>query len=148
MIYIGADHRGFELKEKAKKWLVEMGYQAEDIGALSYDKDDDYPDYAKTAAEKVVANPANKGILICGSEIGMAVAANKIKGIRAGGVTVPEQIKAAVNDDDINVLVMGADYLSDGMAKEIIQIFLETKFAGEERFVRRIDKIKKLEEHE
>ncbi len=148
MIYLGSDHRGFELKEKIKRLLAGWNYEFEDCGAFEYNKDDDYPDFAKAVAEKVAADDGNKGILICGSGIGIAIAANKIKGIRAGTAASSEQVRASVNDEDLNILCLSADYLPDAevAAREIIKIFLETKFSGEERHVRRVDKIKQLEQ--
>ena len=151
MIYLGADHRGFELKEKAKQWLTELGYQFKDCGAFEYNKGDDYPDFAKAVAEEVVGTAGdtenNRGILFCGSGIGVCIAANKIKGVRAGTAASAEQVKASVNDEDLNVLCLSADYLqnADITAKEIIKTFLTTKFSEEERHVRRINKIKQLE---
>jgi len=145
MIYIGADHRGYELKKKIKNWLSDWGYQYEDMGGLEYNKDDDYPDFAKAVGEKVSMGEDAKGILICGSGIGVAIASNKIKGIRAGTGTSPKQIKAAVNDEDLNILALPADYVSENDAKEIAKSFLEAKFSGEERHVRRLNKIKQLE---
>jgi len=150
-IYLGADHRGFELKEKAKQWLAELGYQYEDCGAFEYNKDDDYPDFAKAVADKVVGvagdAESNRGILFCGSGIGVCIAANKIKGVRAGTAASLEQVKASVNDEDLNVLCLSAGYLPnvDIVAKQIIKTFLEVKFSEEERHVRRINKIKELE---
>lgn len=146
LIYIGADHRGYELKEKIKYWLSGWGYEHEDCGAFEYNKDDDYPDFAKAVAKKVTANPDSRGILICGSGIGVAITANKIKGIRAGTVASAEQIKASVNDEDLNVLAISADYTSEAEAQEIVKAFLETKFSNAERHVRRVNKIKDLEE--
>ena len=150
MIYIGADHRGFELKEKIKSWLSDWGYEYEDRGALEYNKDDDYPDFAKEVAEAVTLRQAQgqdvKGILVCGSGIGVAIAANKIKNARAGTAMKPEQVKASVNDEDLNMVALPADYLNDDEAEKIIKVFLETKFSNAERHVRRVDKIKKLEE--
>ena len=148
MIYLGADHRGFELKEKIKQWLSEWGYSFEDMGALEYNKDDDYPDFAKAVAEKVAGEAGdagdNRGILICGSGVGVVIAANKTKGIRAGTAISAQQMKDSVSDEDTNVLGISADYLS-GQAQEIVKTFLETKFSGEERHIRRINKIKELE---
>ncbi|TSC74637.1 MAG: ribose 5-phosphate isomerase B [Parcubacteria group bacterium Gr01-1014_44] len=149
MIYLGADHRGFQLKEKIKKWLSEWGYQYEDLGALEYEENDDYPDFA-TAVGKAVALSLSKGdsargVLICGSGIGVAVAANKIKGIRAGTVAKPEQAQWAVDDEDLNVLGLSAKSLSDDEAQAIVKTFLGTKFSGAERHIRRINKIKELE---
>lgn len=145
MIFLGTDHRGYELKEKIKFWLSGWGYEYEDMGAHEYNKDDDYPDFAIAVAEKVTANPDNKGILICGSGIGVAIAANKIKGIRAGTAVKPEQVKASVNDEDLNILAISADYIGEAEAQEIIKTFLDTKFSGAERHIRRVNKIKELE---
>ncbi len=140
-IFLGADHRGFELKEKLKNFLTGLGYEFEDLGAFEYNKDDDYPDFAKAVARKVVESPKNRGILICGSGIGIAVAANKIKGIRAGTILKPKQAGAAVNDEDLNILALTADFLNEAEVREIVKTFLETKFSGEERHKRRIEKI-------
>jgi len=144
MIYLATDHRGYELKEKVKQRLSEWGYPYEDLGAFEYDKDDDYPDFAKAVAEKVAAESGARGILICGSGVGVVITANKIKGIRAGTAINAKQIKDSVNDEDTNILGISADYLS-GEAQEIVKTFLETKFSGQERHVRRVNKIKDLE---
>ncbi|MEK7603841.1 MAG: RpiB/LacA/LacB family sugar-phosphate isomerase [Patescibacteria group bacterium] len=146
MIYLASDHRGFELKEKIKEWLKELGYEYEDIGALKYDKDDDYPDFAELAARRVAAEQGSKGILACGSGIGVIVAANKVKGIIAGTMTNPEQTKAAVNDEDINIIGLSADYSSEDNNKQIVKTFVKSEFSGSERHIRRLDKIKKIEE--
>lgn len=142
---MGADHRGYELKEKTKTWLSDLGYKYEDMGAFGYDKNDDNPIFAHKVAHKVLEHEGNKGIIMCGSGIEIAIAANKIDGIRAGTAQSSEQIASAVSDEDLNVLALPADYLSDNEAKEIVKSFLETKFSGQERFVRRINEIKKLE---
>lgn len=144
MIYLGTDHRGFELKERIKGWLGQWDYPYEDMGAFEYDKDDDYPDFAKAVAQKVAAEPDAKGILICGSGVGVVIAANKVKGIRAGTAINAGQIKDSVSDEDTNILGISADYLS-GQAEEIVKTFLETKFSGQARHVRRVNKIKELE---
>lgn len=149
MIYLGADHRGFGLKEKAKQWLADWHYKYEDCGAGEYNQDDDYPDFARAVGEAVSLRQAQgqnaKGILICGSGIGVCITANKIHGIRAGTASSPEQIKSAVSDEDLNVLCLSADWTDAEVAKEIIKTFLETQFSGEERHIRRINKIKQLE---
>jgi ribose 5-phosphate isomerase B len=148
MIYLGADHRGYELKEKIKSWLSDLSYDYEDCGASMYNKDDDYPEFAKLVGEKVTANPNGRGIVICGSGIGIAVAANKLNGIRAGTAVSPDQARASVNDEDLNILALSADYINEDEAEEIIKAFLEAKFSGEDRHIRRlkeIDEIEKLE---
>ncbi len=147
MIYLGADHRGFELKEKIKYWLLDWGSEYEDLGATIKDPTDDYPDYARKVAEKVIAGDNNRGIVICGSGIGVAIAANKVVGARAGTASNYEQVRAAVNDEDLNILALSGDFINDGEAKEIIKAFLEAKFSQGERHIRRLNKIKNIEKH-
>lgn len=144
MIYIAADHRGFRLKEEIKKWLEVNHYEFRDLGAKEYDKNDDYPDFAIDIAEKVAIENA-RGILICGSGAGASIAANKVRGIRAGLCTSEKQSKAARNDDDINLLCLSADAVSVEDNIKIVSVFLETRFSSEERFIRRINKIKDYE---
>lgn len=148
MIYLGADHRGYELKEKIKKFLGGLGYDYEDAGAFEYNKDDDYPEFAKLVGEKVAANPDGRGILICGSGIGVAIAANKLKGVRAGTAVSPDQVKASVNDESLNILAIPADYINEDEAQEIIKAFLDAKFSGEDRHIRRLKEIEEIEKLE
>ncbi|MDP3792544.1 MAG: RpiB/LacA/LacB family sugar-phosphate isomerase [bacterium] len=149
MIYIGSDHRGFALKEKLKEKLTEWGYDYEDVGPFEYNKDDDYPDFATAVATAVALSLSKgnnaKGILICGSGVGVAVAANKIKGIIAGTMFDVEQVKASVADEYTNVIGLSNDYSSEERNIEIVKIFLESKFSGAERHMRRVNKIKNLE---
>jgi len=145
MIYIGSDHRGFKLKEKLKNLLTEWGYEYEDMGPFEYNKDDDYPNFGETVARKVVLDKENRGILICGSGVGIDVAANKIDGIRAGTISEPEQARASMHDEDLNVLSLSADFLSEDKAVEIVKAFLEAKYGKEERYDRRLEEIKKIE---
>ena len=144
-IYIGADHRGFELKKELKKFLIEKGYEVEDAGAFKYDKDDDYPDFAEAVAEKVSKDDSARGILLCGSGTGMDAAANKVKGIRATLAFSKEITRAARNDDDVNVISLPADFLKSQEAEEIAEIFLKTPFEAVERRVRRLQKIAEIE---
>lgn len=146
MIYLGADHRGYELKEKLKDYLSELGYEYEDCGAFEYDLADDYPDFAIAVASKVARTEDGKGILICGSGIGVVIAANKIKGILAGTATSAAQITSAEGDEGLNVLALSADFVSEEENKKIVKTFLESKFSGLERHIRRVNKIKVLEE--
>ena len=143
-IYIGADHRGFALKEKIAKWLFEWNYEFEDMGAYNLDNTDDYTIYAEKVAS-VVGKEDSKGVLLCGSGVGVDVIANKFDGVRASIGKSPEQVKAGRGDDDMNILVIAADFTKDEEAKEIIRAFLETKFSEKERFVRRLEDIKKIE---
>jgi ribose 5-phosphate isomerase B len=144
-IYIGADHRGFELKEFLKKKLLEENFDVEDVGNLVYDPNDDYSDFALILGEKVSNEKGSKGILICGSGAGVCFAANKVKGIRASLAFNPEMVKMMTADDNINVLCLASDFIKQQEAWAIVKTFLETKFKNEEKYTRRI---KKVEEYE
>lgn len=144
MIYIGADHRGFRLKEEIKKWLESQQYEYRDLGANEYIKDDDYPEISIKLAETVISENG-KGILICGSGAGACIAANKVKGIRAGLCSSEKQAKVDRNDDDINVLCVSADLISVEDNIKIVSVFLATMFSSEERYIRRINQIKEYE---
>lgn len=147
MLYIGADHRGYNLKEILKTHLKESGFDFEDLGAQELIIDDDYPDYAALVASKVSENPLeNRGILICGSGVGVDVVANKFKGIRSALGFNPEQVKASRHDDDTNVLALASDFLNEDSAEEIVKIWLETDFGQDDRYIRRLDKIRKIDE--
>ena len=143
-IYLGADHAGFALKEKIKKWLTQKKISFVDLGDTTLKPKDDYPDYAVKVAKKVVKSKS-KGILICGSGQGVCIVANKIKGIRAA---LAEHIKDAYlarKDDDCNVLCLQGRGTNFNKAQKIVQTFLETNFSTISRYKRRINKIKKLE---
>ncbi len=144
VIYIGADHRGFNHKQSIKEYLKGMGYAVVDMGNENYDEADDYPDFAERVAEKVSID-SGMGILICGSGVGVDIVANKFPGIRSGLVFNTEQAIDVRVDDDTNVLSLAADYVSVEDAKKIVSLWLSTKFSGEERFRRRIKKIEQLE---
>lgn len=143
MIYLGADHRGYNLKEKIKQWLTEWGYEYEDAGAFELNPEDDFVDFAKAVAEKI-KNADDRGILICGLGVGMDIAANRFKNIRSGLVFNANQTEMARHSDDINVLSIGADFISEESAREIVKIFLETEFSEEERRVKRIKKLNEI----
>ena len=145
MIYLGADHRGFKLKETLKKYLQDKGYQLKDMGTDS-EEPVDYPLIAEKVGKKVKEDPNNRGILLCGSGEGVAIAANKIDGIRAGEAWNPDVAYSARNDDNINVLALPADNLASDEVNEIAQMFLDTSFSGEERHKRRLEEIKRMEE--
>lgn len=146
MIYLAADHRGFQLKEELKKYLVEQGYGVEDVGAFTNDKDDDYVDFARVASEKIAGNPSeHKGIFLCGSGHGMDVVANKYRGIRAALGFNKDVAKQSREHEDANVLILAADWLQEVEVNEIAKVWLETKFSGEERHKRRITKIHGIE---
>lgn len=144
-IYLGADHRGFRLKEVLKSWLVEHGYDVIDLGASFLVPDDDYVDYATSVVTSIhrLASDAQsaRGILICGSGIGVDIVANRYKRIRCGLGISPDQIREAREDDDINVLALAAEYTDVETAKTMVKALLETEFSGKERYIRRIKKI-------
>jgi len=144
MIYLAADHRGFRLKEELKKWLETNLYEYRDLGATAYDKEDDYPEYSIKLAETVV-HDQGRGILICGSGAGASIAANKVKGARAGLCTSTKQAVAARNDDDINVLCLSSDWISQEDNLKVAETFLNTTFSSDERHIRRINQIKDYE---
>jgi len=145
MIYIGADHRGWELKAKINRWLKGRGYEFEDLGAYEYNTWDDFADYAIDTAQRVTAGgEKNRGILVCGSGIGMCIAANKVRGIRAGLGFAPDQVHAARKDDNINILVLASDN-TDELAALELEKFLETEFVESDNYLRRIEKISRYE---
>ena len=147
MIYLGTDHRGFQLKEELKKYLVEQGHEIDDLGALEYNKDDDYPDFAVAVAAKVAENPdAHKGILICGSGHGVDMVANKFKDVRAA-LCFNRQVAAQSREhEDANILVLASDWLDPADAKDIVTVWLGKQFDGAERNIRRLGKIQEIEE--
>jgi ribose 5-phosphate isomerase B len=144
-IYIGADHAGWKMKEEIKTWLKDSGYEVEDLGNKILDENDDYPDFALAVAEKVADESGNFGILICASGQGMCIAANKVRGARAIVGFDENTAVASRADDDANVLCLPAREMSATNAKEIIKVWLKTEFSNEERHVRRLQKIKKME---
>ena len=148
ILYIGADHRGFQLKEYLKKFLEESGYTVNDLGNDKYDENDDYPDFAKLVADKVSADPYNsKGILICGSGVGVDIAANRFSRIRSALAFSPDQAMASRNDDDSNVLALSADFTDTEQVKKIVSVWLQTPFSGEERHKRRVEKLTVIDKH-
>lgn len=158
-IYIGSDHTGYELKEKLKIYFSELGYEVDDKGAFKYDADDDYPDFIRSVAEAVVKDKESYGIILGGSGQGEAMCANRISGARTavfyggavakeaidikGGKSVDpfEIIKLARIHNDANILSLSARFLSEDEIKFAIELFLSTKFEGEERHQRRIKKL-------
>ena len=144
-IFIGADHRGYELKEKIARWLFEMEYACLDLGAQNLDPDDDYTKYAEEVASLVANNEGSRGVLLCGSGVGADIVANKFDGIRAAIGKDVFQVEAGRNDDDMNVLVIAADFTDEKDAKAMLIAFLETKFAGKARYERRLQEIEKIE---
>lgn len=155
-IFIGADHRGFALKESLKPWLTSLGHEVVDCGNRVYEKTDDYPDFSFAVADAVAQRDhpyvpkqgstlIRAGIVICGSAVGVTIAANKVKGGRCSpGVSV-EEIKRGREDDDLNILALSGDYMSEKRVKDMIMAFLSTPFKGDERHTRRLQKIEARE---
>lgn len=129
MIVIGCDHGGYKLKQEIKKYLEEKQIEYEDVGSFSEERTD-YPIYAKKVAEKVSKKECEKGILVCRSGDGMAIVANKFKGVRAANICNPEVAKFSKADDNINVIALGGDYVTTNQAINIIRNWLGTEFKG------------------
>jgi ribose 5-phosphate isomerase B len=142
-VAIGSDHGGYSLKEDIKKLMDDMGIDYEDVGCDSLDSVD-YPDYAVPVAERVAKQEVDRGILICGTGIGMSIAANKIKGIRCALVHDLFSAKATREHNDSNVLAMGERVIGPGLALEIAKVWLQTDYEGG-RHERRVSKITELE---
>lgn len=144
MIYVASDHAGFEMKEKLKAYLAELGYQAEDMGAFSYDEQDDYPDFILSVAKAIANDPEqSRGIILGGSGQGEAMVANRIKGVRATVLYYYNEniIRLSREHNNANVLSLGARFLNDEEAKRAVKLWLEAPFPGDERHKRRINKI-------
>ncbi len=144
-IAVGADHAGYELKETIATELRRNGHEVVDVGTDSTDPVD-YPDFAAALGRAVLDGAAERGILICGSGAGASIAANKLKGIRATVAHDAYTAHQGVEHDDINILTLGARVIGDAQASELVQAFLGAEFSGEERHVRRLNKVKQLEE--
>lgn len=140
MIAIGSDHGGYELKEAVKKHLENRGLEYKDFGTYSK-ASCDYPVYGRAVAEAVASGECDRGILICGTGIGISITANKVKGIRAALCSDCFSAQATREHNDANILAMGARVLGDGLAMKIVDTFLDTPFSGDERHLRRISMI-------
>jgi RpiB/LacA/LacB family sugar-phosphate isomerase len=143
-IAIGADHAGFELKECVTARLLEGNHEVLDLGTHSTESVD-YPDYAEAVSSAVRDGRSERGILMCGSGVGAAVAANKIPSIRAGLSHDHYSAHQGVEHDDMNVLVMGGRVIGEMVALELLRAFLEAKYSGEERHQRRLGKVLAIE---
>lgn len=145
-IGICADHGGFELKEKITDFLIENQFRPVDFGAKRLDDTDDYPDFVIPLAKAVAAGEVFRGIAICGSGVGACIAANKVAGVRAALITDYFSAHQGVEDDDMNLICLGGRITGYASAEEFVLAFLNAKFIGAERHIRRLQKIKKLEE--
>jgi len=144
-IGIAADHGGFELKGRLCKALEAAGHQVQDYGAYQLMGEDDYPDFVVPMAQAVARREVARGIAICGSGVGACIAANKISGVRAGLIMDSFSAHQGVEDDDMNVICVGARVVGYSLAEELIRTFLAARFKGGERFQRRLNKVKALE---
>jgi ribose 5-phosphate isomerase B len=140
-VYIGADHRGFHLKEKLKVWLLDQKYEVVDCGNSTYDQDDDFPDFSFAVTDRLMTDEGSRGIVICGSGGGVTIASNKVKGIRCTAAVHVADVKHNRESNDINTLALSADHTDFDEAKELVAAFLTTEFIGEERHIRRLNKI-------
>lgn len=140
---IGSDHAGFELKEKLKKYLAGRGYRVEDVGPPSPEAVD-YPVFGMRVALLVRSGKVDRGILICGSGIGMSITANRYPGVRAALCLIPELARLSREHNDSNVLVLAARFTEPALAEEIAGLWLDTPFSGDERHARRLAKIEQL----
>lgn len=145
-IYLGADHRGFELKEKIKAWLTSQNLEVEDLGAHNFDMVDDYTTYSAKVASAVSLERGSLGLLFCASGMGMSIMANKFDGVRSATAINPAQVASGRKDDDINVLSIASEFASEDMVKQMITAYLHTNFSPEEKYLRRLNDIKKVEQ--
>lgn len=143
-VALGGDHAGFHLKQHLIGWLRDRGHEVIDVGTYSTEPAD-YPDFAEAVGRAVLDGQVDRGLVICGSGVGAAVAANKIPGIRAGLCHDTYSAGQGVAHDDINVLVLGARVIGPALAEAVVQAFLDATFSNAERHVRRLNKVKALE---
>lgn len=148
-VYLATDHAGFELKEKIKEFLTQDGYEVEDFGATVLDPEDDYPEFIVKAAEAVSKDHNSKAIIFGGSGQGEAIVANKFPGVRAAVYygNAEEMPKLTRQHNNSNILSLGARFLTEEEAIAAVKSFLETPFSEEPRHIRRIEKIKDIEEN-
>ena len=147
-IGIAADHGGFELKEKLKVQLEKQYLSISDFGAVAYDANDDYPDFAIPLARAVGAGLVDRGIVLCGSGVGACFTANKVKGVRAALLTETYSAHQGVEHDDMNMICIGGRVVGEELAWEIVQAFLKAQYSGEARHERRLDKVKQFEKEQ
>jgi RpiB/LacA/LacB family sugar-phosphate isomerase len=145
IIALGCDHAGFLLKQDVQDEIVVGGHQVIDVGTSSTDPVD-YPDYVEKLASEISARRAERGVFICGSGVGACIAANKVRGIYAGMCHDTYSAHQGVEHDEMNVLCLGSRVIGPELARELVRTFLNAKFSGEERHVRRMGKIRRLED--
>jgi ribose 5-phosphate isomerase B len=142
-ISIGADHRGYKLKEQLVPWLKSQGYEVTDEGSATADSVD-YPDYALKVASKVSSGQADRGILVCATGVGMCITANKVHGVRATTCADEDVARLSRQHNDVNVVCLSGDKLDESAAQRVLDMWLETEFEGG-RHARRVEKIAEIE---
>lgn len=143
-VAIGSDHAGYEMKQHLIERLRQADYDVTDFGTHSTESVD-YPDYAAAVASAILDDQVDRGIVVCGTGVGVAIAANKVKGIRAAQASDIYTAHQAVEHNDVNVLALAGKIVGDVLAWEMVKAFLNAEFAGEERLVRRVQKLAQLE---
>jgi ribose 5-phosphate isomerase B len=143
---VGFDHAGLPLRQIVLETLRRLGHEVKDLGAAEYDPLDDYPDFARAVAESVASGESDRGILACGSGVGASIAASKVPGARAALCQDPFSARQGVEDDDMNILCLGARVIGPSLAEDLIRIYLAAKFSGAERHSRRLGKVRRIEE--
>ena len=146
-IGLAADHAGFDLKQNLAEHLAKADHQVVDLGAHEYQEDDDYPDFAKLIGNAIRSNDIDRGILICGSGVGASISANKLAGVRAGLCHDTYSARQGVEHDDMNVLVLGSRIIGIELARDLVKAFIAARFSGDDRHLRRLEKVKALEQN-
>lgn len=141
MIFLASDHGGLEMKKEIARNLEERGIEHEDLGPFTLDPNDDYPDYTDKLVKKILETPGSRGVLICRNGVGVTIAANRYKGIRAGLSWNEAHVISSRRDDDTNILTLPADYIKVHEALTIFKTWMNTPFSNEERHKRRLAKI-------
>lgn len=145
-IAIASDHAGFEMKNTLAADIRSLGHEVVDLGACTYDALDDYPDFSEKIGHAVQAGDADRGVLICGSGVGASIAANKVRGVRAGLSHDTYSAHQGVEHDDMNILVIGSRIIGIELARDIVKTYLAAKFSNEERHKRRLGKVLAIEQ--
>lgn len=143
-VVLGSDHAGFEMKQQILEYVRELGHEVVDVGTHGTSSVD-YPDFAEAVGDAILNNRADRGILLCGSGVGSVIAVNKMPGIRAGICHDCYSAHQGVEHDDMNVLVLGARVIGIALAQDLVKLYLDAQFIDDERFKRRLAKVKKLE---
>jgi len=144
-VALAADHAGLPLKQEIADLVKALGHEVLDLGAHQYDKDDDYPDFARYIGQAIQHGQAERGVLLCGSGVGASIAATKMKGVRAAVCHDAYSAAQGVEHDDMNVLCLGSRIIGGAVADVLVRVFLDARFSGDERHRRRLDKVLGIE---